>query len=82
LESDIKDTISIHENNKMKSFREKQGNNPLSSKPYWQRIGRLRGNKLQDSIPTLKMDNKEFESDKEKADLFASFGCLKLYFTS
>ena len=52
-------------------FLEKQGNNPLNTKPFWQCLNQLKGKKANKTIPTLKKDNQSYENDNEKANLFA-----------
>ena len=48
-------------------------NNPLSSKKFWNRIKDIKSNgeANRKEYPILKFNNKKFESDSEKADLFA-----------
>jgi hypothetical protein len=53
-------------------FLKKQESNPLNSKPFWQRITKMKGKKINNSIPTLKKENKIYEKDEEKANVFAS----------
>jgi hypothetical protein len=48
------------------------GINPPSTKPFWKRINIIKGKKNKQSIPTLKVDGVEYESDDQKANLFAS----------
>ena len=43
----------------------------MSTKPFWQRINKLKGNKISKSIPTLKKEDILFETDKSKANLFS-----------
>ena len=57
--------------NKWSQFLERQGPHPLSSVPFWKRINRLRSNKRQKKIETLILNGKSYESDTEKADVFA-----------
>ena len=52
------------------TFIQKLGKNP-STKPFWKRINKLKGKKSKSNIPTLKVGNDIYETDKEKADLFA-----------
>ncbi len=52
-------------------FIKKIGPNPVSSRPYWQRINRLRTGKNKTSnIPYLKFNDKKYENDNDKANLF------------
>ena len=53
-------------------FLKKQGRNPLNSKPFWQRINKLKGKTVNNSIPTLKKENGIWETDEEKANVFAN----------
>jgi uncharacterized protein YaaR (DUF327 family) len=70
---DLKLKIYSHRVKQWQDFIEKVGPNPSSSRPFWQRINRARTNKsTQSNIPTQIHENKIFESDKEKADLFKS----------
>ena len=48
-------------------------NNPLFSKKFWNRIKDIKSNgeANKKEYPILKFNNKKFESDSEKADLFA-----------
>jgi hypothetical protein len=54
------------------NFVDKLGINPPSTKPFWKRINIIKGKKNKQSIPTLKVDGVEYESDDQKANLFAS----------
>ena len=71
-------TVIIREENKStrdnewKCFVDKLGTNPPSTKPFWNRINTIRGRKTKHSIPTLKVENKSYESDEQKAKLFSS----------
>jgi len=70
---DLKLKIYSHRVKQWQDFIEKVGPNPSSSRPFWQRINRARTNKsTQSNIPNLFHENKIFELDKEKADLFKS----------
>jgi len=72
LTKQIREEIDSLKNNEWSEFIKKQGSNPLNTKPFWQRINKLRGNKSSTSIPTLKKDNLIFANDEEKANLFSS----------
>ncbi len=48
------------------------GSNPPSTKPFWKRINIIKGKKNKQSIPTLKVDGVEYETDDQKANLFSS----------
>ena len=54
---------------------DKLGPYPCSSKPFWKKINRLRTNNVNSQIPTLRIEDKEFKTDKEKGDLFRSILC-------
>ena len=70
----IREEIAAFKNLNWEKFIEKQGKNPVSSKPFWQKINKLRGNNSSNSIPSIKKDglNYEKDEDEDKADLFAS----------
>jgi len=52
-------------------FIDKIGPSPVSSRPYWQRINRLRRGKNKSSIiPDLKFKDKKYDTDFDKANLF------------
>ena len=74
VEKDISEAISKHENSKWENFIAKQGDQPLSSRPYWRRINRIKGNTMTATIPTLKtkVNNVEtaHKTDHEKANVF------------
>ena len=67
----IRDEINSLKNAEWNAFLNKQGRNPINSKPFWQRIGKLKGKKINNSIPTLKTNNNIYESEEDKANLFA-----------
>ena len=47
------------------------GTSPVSTRPFWQRINKLRTNKATKSnIPDLKYNGLIYDSDKKEADLF------------
>jgi len=67
----IKTKISEFRSEEWKDFIKKIGPNPVSSRPYWQRINRLRTGKSKASnIPDLKFNDKKYENDNDKANLF------------
>ena len=68
----IREEINQLKNNEWQEFIKKQGNNPLNSKPFWQRLNKLKGKKNNKSIPTLKKDGIIYEKDYEKANLFSN----------
>ena len=67
----IKKEIDSIKDEDWPKFLEKQGNNPLNTKPFWQCLNQLKGKKANKTIPTLKKDNQSYENDNEKANLFA-----------
>ena len=67
LIKEIRFQIIQFESSSWKNFVEKQGPNPMSSKPWWKRINRFR-KKRNNGIPTLFVNNKELKTDIEKAD--------------
>ena len=71
LTDEIRVEIKTLKNKEWLDFLDKQGKNPLSTKPFLQRINKLKGNKISKSIPTLKKEDKLFETDKSKANLFS-----------
>jgi hypothetical protein len=71
LTNEIRSEINTLKNNNWLDFLEKQGKNPINTKPFWQRINKLKGKKISKLIPTLKFDDKQFETDVSKANLFA-----------
>jgi len=68
----VQGEMKAHKNNSWENFLKSIGPNPLSSKPIWNRINKLRNKKTKSSIPTLYWENKYYESDEEKANLFGS----------
>ena len=47
------------------------GPSPLSTKPFWRRINRIRNKKRPSAIPDIHLDCKILETDEEKANAFA-----------
>jgi hypothetical protein len=64
-------SLDRHDSNKMKKYVESLGHAPLSSKPLWRRVNRLRNVKRSKEIPTLTKDGVDYETDTEKAKIFA-----------
>ena len=56
----------------MESFLNKLGPYPAASSVFWQIINRARSSKSSSSIPTLKVGDLVYETDQEKAPLFAT----------
>ena len=69
LIKEIRFQIIQFESSSWKNFVEKQGANPMSTKPWWKRINRFR-KKRNNGIPTLVVNNKELKTDIEKANRF------------
>ena len=59
-------------NNSWSHFIKKNGDNPLNTKPFWNKISEMRGKKVSSSIPTLTENNIMYETDQAKANLFAN----------
>ncbi len=71
--------IDAFKNSDWQNFTRKQGFNPISTKPFWQKINSIRGNHSNNNLPVLKKDGKTYESDNDKASLFADI--LKMTFS-
>ena len=71
LEQLANELIVEHRIAQWNEFLKSQGPHPLSSVPFWKRINRLRSNKRHKKIETLIVDGVNYETEKEKADLFA-----------
>ncbi|RNA02709.1 RNA-directed DNA polymerase from mobile element jockey-like [Brachionus plicatilis] len=56
------------------------GKNPLSSRPFWEKINKFRSKKSSKLIPTLLANNQELSTDSEKGKFFGEF--LSLTFSS
>ena len=54
----------------MKSFLENQGKNSISSKPFWQRIKKFRGENVSNTIPTLRLNNSVYETDEMRRPIY------------
>ena len=68
---DIKKAIKEYTERRWSNFLGKLGPYPASSSIFWQIINRARTQKKSSSIPTLLVDGRKYESDKDKANLFA-----------
>ena len=71
LKSLIREEIKAVNDSEWSRFIKKIGNNHTSSKPFWQRINKIRGKKNGKQIPTLVIDEHKYITDDEKADIFA-----------
>jgi hypothetical protein len=68
----IRDEIKSVHNESWSKFSIKFKGNPVCSKPFWQRVNKLRSNKTKiKSIPVLKNAERLYVSDTDKANLFA-----------
>ena len=67
----IKKAIKEYTERRWSNFLGKLGPYPASSSIFWQVINRARTQKKSSSIPTLIVDGRKYESDEEKANLFA-----------
>ncbi len=71
LNDTIREESKALKDKEWRDFTQKLGDNPPSTKPFWRRINTIRGKKNNSSIPTLKINNKTYESDEQKAKLFS-----------
>ena len=69
----FKQSVKEYSLKKWFHFLNKFGPHPVSSSQFWQIINKTRSQKNSSSIPILTVDGKNFELDKDKADLFASY---------
>ena len=67
----IKKAIKEYTERRWSNFLGKLGPYPASSSIFWEVINRARTQKKSSSIPTLIVDGRKYESDEEKANLFA-----------
>jgi exonuclease III len=72
--------IDALKNSDWQNFIRKQGANPINTKPFWQKINSIRGNHSNNNLPVLKSGGMIYESDTDKADLFANI--LKMTFSN
>jgi len=73
LSKNIKEDKKAIKNEKWSQFAEKFKNNLLSSRCLWNRIKKIKnGNSTIDFYPTLEYNNKKYEKDEEKVNLFGS----------
>ena len=66
----VKEAISEFKDNKWNLFLNNLGSNITSTRPFWQKINRLRGSVSQKKIPNLLFNGVSFNEDTEKANLF------------
>ena len=62
----------LHKNNQWKIFIKTLGDNPLNTKPIWNKINEMRGKTSKSSIPTFIENDIKYETDEAKANLFAN----------
>ena len=62
--------MSDHRDKCWVSFLERVGPNPISSRPFWQKINKFRGGGGSKSLPLLKHNNTEYSTDRGKSELF------------
>jgi hypothetical protein len=67
----VKQALRKHRDSDWENFLEKMGPNPLSSRPFWQKINKFRGKASNSRLPLLKHNNQNYETDREKCDLFS-----------
>ena len=67
----LKKAVKDYTERRWSNFLGKLGPYPASSSIFWQIINKARTQKKSSSIPTLIVDNKKYESDEDKANLFA-----------
>jgi hypothetical protein len=72
LSKQVKTLIMSLRNNDFNNFIKKQGLNPTSSKPFWQRINQFRSKPVSNSIPTITENGVDYSTNQQKADLFAN----------
>ena len=70
----VQEEIIAHKNKKWEEFLSSVGKNPTSSKPFWQKINKIRNKTINSAssktIKNLVYDGKEYQSELEQADLF------------
>ena len=72
LTSQIKLNIKNYRQKKWEGFIEGLGGYPVSSRPFWNEINKIKNPKQSSGIPNLKVDDIEYKSDPEKINLFSS----------
>ena len=71
LKESVKLALEKYESLKMKKYIKSLGLYPLTTKPIWRRINRVRNGKRKSEIPTLVKDGVKYDNDQKKADIFA-----------
>jgi hypothetical protein len=69
----VKEEIAAYKNKKWNEFINSLGKNPVSTKPFWQKINKIKNknkSKKGKDIPTLLLNNISYTTKEEKADLF------------
>ena len=64
-------TLEVNYSHLYQDFVDGLGPHPLSNLPFWRRINRLRGQKAQKNITTLKIDGLIVTDEKNKTKIFA-----------
>ena len=72
ISNQVRTSIREYKERKWNHLLDKFGPNPVSTSPFWSIINRARNPKQTPSIPTLRRGNREFKSELEKVELFAS----------
>ena len=67
----VQTEISNFRNNNWRRFLARLGKNPLSTKPLWRRINRMKNKKNSSQIGPIVVNGITIEDDKKKADAFA-----------
>ncbi len=52
ITEEIRTDIKALHNKEWLEFLQRQGKNPTNTKPFWQRLNKLKGNKISKSKPT------------------------------
>ncbi len=69
----VKEEIAAYKNKKWIDFVDSLGKNPVSSRPFWQKINKMRnknGKKRTNQMPSLELNNITYTSNEERANLF------------
>ncbi len=80
ISNQVRTAIREYKERKWNLLLDKFGPNPVSTSPFWSIINRARNPKQTPSIPTLRRGDREFKSEPEQVELFASI--LRLSQTS
>ena len=69
---EFKKAVYGYTQRRWKFFLDKLGPHPASTREFWKTINKTRSQKKSGEIPTLKVDDKVYKTDEEKANLFGS----------